>query len=72
MFFLGNDSIYAGKTAAATTVFAILIYANTTRPWFISYGLTGGLITVVVALAPTLGEFFSKLRRIRLSSIQLD
>ncbi|CAE6533569.1 unnamed protein product [Rhizoctonia solani] len=49
-------SIYAGKTAAATLIFAVLIWAPTTRQWFISYGLTGGLITVVVALTPTLGQ----------------
>ncbi|KAG8719517.1 hypothetical protein FRC08_002644 [Ceratobasidium sp. 394] len=49
-------SIYAGKTAAATLIFAVLIWAPATRQWFISYGLTGGLITVVVALTPTLGQ----------------
>ncbi|KAL5632771.1 hypothetical protein ACGC1H_005649 [Rhizoctonia solani] len=49
-------SIYAGKTAAATLIFAVLIWAPTTRQWFINYGLTGGLITVVVALTPTLGQ----------------
>ncbi|KAG9083745.1 hypothetical protein FRC07_013826, partial [Ceratobasidium sp. 392] len=49
-------SIYAGKTAAAALIFAVLIWAPNTRQWFISYGLTGGLITVVVALTPTLGQ----------------
>ncbi|KAJ1303164.1 hypothetical protein OPQ81_011365 [Rhizoctonia solani] len=49
-------SIYAAKTAAATLIFAVLIWAPTTRQWFINYGLTGGLITVVVALTPTLGQ----------------
>ncbi|QRV92200.1 fusaric acid resistance-like protein [Ceratobasidium sp. AG-Ba] len=49
-------SIYAAKTAAATLIFAVLIWAPATRQWFISYGLTGGLITVVVALTPTLGQ----------------
>ncbi|CAE6534018.1 unnamed protein product [Rhizoctonia solani] len=49
-------SIYAGKTAAATLIFAVLIWAPATRQWFINYGLTGGLITVVVALTPTLGQ----------------
>ncbi|KAG8908778.1 hypothetical protein FRB99_003016 [Tulasnella sp. 403] len=56
MWFLGSNSLYALKSAAATTVFAIFIYANKTRQWFISYSLTGGLITVVVALAPTIGQ----------------
>ncbi|CAE6445071.1 unnamed protein product [Rhizoctonia solani] len=50
------NSIYAGKSAAATLIFAVLIWAPTTRQWFINYGLTGGLITVVVALTPTLGQ----------------
>ncbi|KAG9083400.1 hypothetical protein FRC07_013922, partial [Ceratobasidium sp. 392] len=49
-------SIYAGKTAAAALIFAVLIWAPNTRQWFVSYGLTGGLITVVVALTPTLGQ----------------
>ncbi|KAG8934607.1 hypothetical protein FRC01_001708 [Tulasnella sp. 417] len=56
MWLLGPNSLYAAKTAGAATVFAIFIYAETTRSWFISYNLTGGLITVVVALAPTLGQ----------------
>ncbi|KAG8962337.1 hypothetical protein FRC03_004345 [Tulasnella sp. 419] len=51
-----NDSIYAAKAAAATSIFAVLLWANTTRQWFISYGTTSGLITVTVALAPTLGQ----------------
>ncbi|KAG8699562.1 hypothetical protein FRC09_006545 [Ceratobasidium sp. 395] len=49
-------SIYAAKTAAATLIFAVLIWAPDTRQWFMNYGLTGGLITVVVALTPTLGQ----------------
>lgn len=53
-----ESSLFAAKTAAAATVFAILIYADTTRAWFISYALSGGLLTVIVALAPTLGGFF--------------
>lgn len=56
MWLLGSNSLYAAKTAGAATVFAIFIYVDTTRSWFISYNLTGGLITVVVALAPTLGK----------------
>ncbi|KAG8952106.1 hypothetical protein FRC04_005106 [Tulasnella sp. 424] len=56
MWLLGPNSLYAAKTAGAATVFAIFIYVDTTRSWFISYNLTGGLITVVVALAPTLGQ----------------
>ncbi|GAB1520598.1 hypothetical protein RhiTH_003678 [Rhizoctonia solani] len=54
--FESPTSIYAGKTAAATLIFAVLIWAPATRQWFINYGLTGGLITVVVALTPTLGQ----------------
>ncbi|ELU44412.1 hypothetical protein AG1IA_01553 [Rhizoctonia solani AG-1 IA] len=50
--FESPTSIYAGKTAAATLIF----WAPATRQWFINYGLTGGLITVVVALTPTLGQ----------------
>ncbi|CAE6373431.1 unnamed protein product [Rhizoctonia solani] len=54
--FESPTSIYAAKTAAATLIFAVLIWAPATRQWFINYGLTGGLITVVVALTPTLGQ----------------
>ena len=48
-------SVYAAKTAAAATLYALLIFIEGSRQWFISYGMTGGLLTVVVALAPTLG-----------------
>ncbi|CCA70282.1 hypothetical protein PIIN_04221 [Serendipita indica DSM 11827] len=51
-----DTSIFAAKSAAAASVFATLIFASTTRQWFISYGLTSGLLTCVVALAPTLGQ----------------
>jgi len=37
-------------------VFAMFILAKSTRAWFIKYSLSSGLITVVVALAPTLGQ----------------
>lgn len=53
---LNKHSIFAGKVAAAATVFSVLILVDTTREWFISYNLPTGLITVVVALAPTLGQ----------------
>ncbi|KIJ47171.1 hypothetical protein M422DRAFT_28858 [Sphaerobolus stellatus SS14] len=49
-------SIYAAKTAAAASVFGTLIYASVPRPWFISYSLSSGVLTIVVALAPTLGQ----------------
>ncbi|KAG8888779.1 hypothetical protein FRB98_006791 [Tulasnella sp. 332] len=56
MLMFCENSLFAAKTAAAATVFAILIYADTTRKWFISYALSGGLLTIIVALAPTLGQ----------------
>ncbi|KAG8964460.1 hypothetical protein FRC03_001776 [Tulasnella sp. 419] len=56
VFLLGSDSVYAAKTSAAATIYSILLLADTTRQWFISYSMTGGLLTVVVALAPTLGQ----------------
>ncbi|KAG8830689.1 hypothetical protein FRC17_004437 [Serendipita sp. 399] len=49
-------SVFAAKSAAAASVFATLIFASTTKQWFINYGLTSGLLTCVVALAPTLGQ----------------
>jgi len=32
------------------------VFADTTKQWFISYGMTSGLLTCIVALAPTLGQ----------------
>ncbi|KAG8991643.1 hypothetical protein FRB94_000915 [Tulasnella sp. JGI-2019a] len=56
MLMFSDNSLFAAKTAAAASVFAIFIYAKSTRAWFISYSLSGGLLTVIVALAPTLGQ----------------
>ena len=56
MWILGKNSLYAAKTAAAATVFALFIYIDTTRKWFLDYNVTTGMITVIVALAPTLGQ----------------
>ncbi|TNY20614.1 hypothetical protein DMC30DRAFT_416809 [Rhodotorula diobovata] len=50
------NSIYAAKTAAAVCVYAVFILAPSLKFFFIDYGLTSGIITVVVALAPTLGQ----------------
>lgn len=47
-------SIYAFKTAAAATIFAVLILHPVPRPWFINFGLTSGTLTIVTALTPTL------------------
>ncbi|BGP28655.1 hypothetical protein JCM10296v2_000391 [Rhodotorula toruloides] len=50
------DSIYAFKTAAAVAVFAVFLLAPSLHTFFINYGLTGGIITIVVAVSPTLGQ----------------
>ena len=47
-------SVYAFKTAAAATIFTVLILHPVPRPWFINFGLTGGALTIVTALTPTL------------------
>ncbi|KAG0142002.1 hypothetical protein CROQUDRAFT_67719 [Cronartium quercuum f. sp. fusiforme G11] len=52
----GPDSICAFKTACAVIVLGILFWANHTRKFAISFSLTSGLITVVVAITPTLGQ----------------
>ncbi|KAI5477995.1 hypothetical protein MNV49_005687 [Pseudohyphozyma bogoriensis] len=52
----GDLSIYALKTAVATTTYAVFILAPSLRAWFVDYGLTTGVLTIVVALAPTLGQ----------------
>ncbi|GAA5925622.1 hypothetical protein JCM10213_008838 [Rhodosporidiobolus nylandii] len=53
-----DTSIYAAKTAAAVSVYAVFLLAPSLRDFFITYGLTSGIITIVVALAPTLGQTF--------------
>ncbi|GAA5834027.1 hypothetical protein JCM9279_004193 [Rhodotorula babjevae] len=50
------DSIYAAKTAAAVSVYAVFLLAPSLQSYFVDYGLTSGIITIVVALAPTLGQ----------------
>ncbi|KAL5492777.1 hypothetical protein ACEPAI_4224 [Sanghuangporus weigelae] len=52
----GPSSVYAAKTAAATTIFAVLILHPVPRQWFISFGMVGGALTIVTALQPTLGQ----------------
>ncbi|KAL5513531.1 hypothetical protein ACEPAH_3930 [Sanghuangporus vaninii] len=52
----GPSSIYAAKTAAATTIFAVLILHPVPRQWFINFGMVGGALTIVTALQPTLGQ----------------
>ena len=47
-------SVFALKTAAATSVFSVLILNSAPRPWFLSFGLTSGALTIVTALSPTL------------------
>ncbi|GAA5865438.1 hypothetical protein JCM8547_001244 [Rhodosporidiobolus lusitaniae] len=51
-----DQSIYALKTAAAVSVYAVFLLAPSLKTFFIDYGLTSGIITIVVALAPTLGQ----------------
>ncbi|KAK4052886.1 hypothetical protein OIO90_004162 [Microbotryomycetes sp. JL221] len=55
-FFRSPTSLFAFKTACAVTVFTVFILAPSLTSWFVNYGLTGGLITIMVALAPTLGQ----------------
>ncbi|TDL22448.1 hypothetical protein BD410DRAFT_748734 [Rickenella mellea] len=56
LWFRSPISVFAAKTAGAVTIFAILILHPVPRPWFISFGLTGGALTIVTALNPTLGQ----------------
>ncbi|TDL26998.1 hypothetical protein BD410DRAFT_783138 [Rickenella mellea] len=56
LWFRSPNSIFAAKTAAAVTIYAVLILHPVPRPWFISFGLTGGALTIVTALTPTLGQ----------------
>ena len=76
-------SIFAAKTAAAATVYAVrassinsdisytivkqlLILVQKPQTWFIKYGLTSGLLTIIVALAPTLGKTIFLRRKVPL------
>lgn len=49
-------SLYALKTAVAVSVLAVFLLAPSLQGFFVEYALTGGLITLVVALAPSLGQ----------------
>ncbi|SCV68572.1 BQ2448_693 [Microbotryum intermedium] len=49
-------SLYAFKTTCAVSIFAVFILAPSLRTFFIDYSLNGGLITIVVAMAPVLGQ----------------
>ena len=49
-------SLYALKTAVAVSVLAVFLLAPSLQGFFVEYSLTGGLITLVVALAPSLGQ----------------
>lgn len=40
------------------SVFTVFILAPSLKSLFVAYGLTGGLITIVVAMAPTMGQTF--------------
>lgn len=52
----GPDSICAFKAACGVIVLGVLFWANNTRYFATNFSLTGGLITVVVAITPTLGQ----------------
>lgn len=49
-------SLTALKTAAAGITFTTLLLAPSSRAFFTSYGLTGGVLSVVVAMSPSMGQ----------------
>ncbi|KAH7097463.1 hypothetical protein BKA62DRAFT_446468 [Auriculariales sp. MPI-PUGE-AT-0066] len=49
-------SIFALKSAAGAVVFSVLLLAHGSRQWFINYGIQSGLLTLIVAISPTLGQ----------------
>ncbi|PVF96818.1 hypothetical protein CPB86DRAFT_708358 [Serendipita vermifera] len=51
-----DQSIYALKTAAISSIFAVLFYAPATRPWFTSFAMQASLLAALVAFEPTLGQ----------------
>lgn len=51
---LTQTSVYAFKTMLATLVFAVILLAPSSRAFFLNWNLNGGLITIIVAMAPTL------------------
>ena len=48
------NSIYAAKCAAAAGIFSVLLLHPVPRPWFLSFGLSSGTLTIVTAMTPTL------------------
>lgn len=57
-WFRSDTSIYAFKTACAVTVYAVFILAPSLSDFFVRYALTGGLVSIVVAMSPVLGQSF--------------
>lgn len=52
------DSCSVGLQACAVSVYAVFLLAPSLKAFFISYGLTGGIITIVVAMAVRLFRSF--------------
>ncbi|KAI5477284.1 hypothetical protein MNV49_006505 [Pseudohyphozyma bogoriensis] len=51
-----DTSLYAFKTACAVIVYTVFILAPSLQKFFTTYGLTSGILTIVVAMSPTLGN----------------
>lgn len=49
-------SFFAFKVALAVSCYAVFILAPSLQSFFVEYALTGGIITIVVAISPTLGQ----------------
>ncbi|KAM0751307.1 hypothetical protein T439DRAFT_325453 [Meredithblackwellia eburnea MCA 4105] len=55
-WFRTDRSLYAFKVALGATVYSVLLLAPTPRKFYIEYSMTSSLITVIVAIAPSLGQ----------------
>ncbi|KIM24517.1 hypothetical protein M408DRAFT_232428 [Serendipita vermifera MAFF 305830] len=55
-FFKTDQSMYAIKAAAISSVFVILFIAPVTRGWFNSFAVQASLLSALVAFEPTIGQ----------------
>lgn len=51
-----ESSVYAFQTAVAVIIFSVFLLAPSLLSFFVQYSLTGGIITLVVSMTPTLGQ----------------
>ncbi|KAI5480863.1 hypothetical protein MNV49_006672 [Pseudohyphozyma bogoriensis] len=55
-WFRSDRSLYALKVALGATIYSLLLLCKVPREFYVNYGMTSSLITVIVAISPSLGQ----------------